>query len=196
MNHYVYQITNNINNKIYIGKRSCKCDIKDDTYFGSGYALKKAIKKYGKQNFSKTIIDICDDVEMAYELEALIVDADFIKRPDVYNLCGGGTGVGVSESSPWFGKHHSEETKTKISAAIIGKTLSDETRTKISVNNVGFKGKRHSDETKAKMSINHADMKGENNPRFGKKLSHETVAKIQATKLANKLERLNNFRIM
>ena len=43
MNHYVYEITNLVNDKKYIGKRSCKCPIEDDKYMGSGYALKKSI---------------------------------------------------------------------------------------------------------------------------------------------------------
>jgi hypothetical protein len=45
MNHYVYKITNNINGKIYVGKRSCKCNNEDDIYMGSGRNVLKAIKK-------------------------------------------------------------------------------------------------------------------------------------------------------
>jgi len=47
MKHYVYKITNNINDKIYIGKHSSK-DINRDSYLGSGIAISKAIKKYGR----------------------------------------------------------------------------------------------------------------------------------------------------
>lgn len=45
--HLIYKITNLINNKIYIGYHSTN-DIHDN-YFGSGVALNKAIKKYGKK---------------------------------------------------------------------------------------------------------------------------------------------------
>ena len=68
-NHYVYEITNLINDKKYIGKRSCKCPIEKDKYMGSGTSLKRAFKKYGKENFNKRIIAICDTVEDAYKLE-------------------------------------------------------------------------------------------------------------------------------
>lgn len=53
MFHYVYEITNNINGKKYIGKRSCHCPIEEDKYMGSGTLLLKAIDKYGIDNFSK-----------------------------------------------------------------------------------------------------------------------------------------------
>ena len=44
MLHLVYKITNNINNKIYIGAHST--ENKFDTYFGSGILISRAIKKY------------------------------------------------------------------------------------------------------------------------------------------------------
>ena len=53
MNHYVYEITNLVNGKKYIGKRSCKCPIEEDKYMGSGIAITRSIKKYGKDNFGE-----------------------------------------------------------------------------------------------------------------------------------------------
>ena len=70
MNHYVYKITNLINSKKYIGKRSCKCPIEVDEYMGSGVLMKKALKKYGVDNFSKTILKICDNEEEAFKWES------------------------------------------------------------------------------------------------------------------------------
>ena len=48
----IYLTINLINQKIYIGQTS----IGKLSYIGSGVAIKKAIRKYGKDNFSKSIL--------------------------------------------------------------------------------------------------------------------------------------------
>jgi hypothetical protein len=48
----IYMITNLINGKAYIGQHSSG----QSWYFGSGTAIKQAIKKYGKSNFKKDIL--------------------------------------------------------------------------------------------------------------------------------------------
>ena len=64
MFHYVYEITNNINGRKYIGKHST--NNLNDNYMGSGKALLKAINKYGIENFSKNILIICESEKEAY----------------------------------------------------------------------------------------------------------------------------------
>ena len=47
--HYIYEITNNINGKTYIGQRKCpknKLPETDIKYMGSGVYIKNAMKKY------------------------------------------------------------------------------------------------------------------------------------------------------
>lgn len=91
MKHYlIYQITNTINQKIYIGKHET-FNI-DDDYFGSGKYLKRAIEKYGLENFTKTILIDLKNVEEMNLLEKMVVTAEFCAREDVYNINIGGDG--------------------------------------------------------------------------------------------------------
>lgn len=53
---FVYITTNLINGKRYIGKRKFSDNWK--SYLGSGIRLKEAIKKYGRNNFVKVIVDV------------------------------------------------------------------------------------------------------------------------------------------
>lgn len=48
---FIYLIENKINNKCYVGYHSTT-DV-NDRYFGSGKLIKRAVKKYGRKNFSK-----------------------------------------------------------------------------------------------------------------------------------------------
>ena len=83
----IYKTTNLINGKFYIGKHKTK-DLNDD-YMGSGKLLKRAIAKYGVDNFHKEILHICKDEDHMNLLEAILVVPD----PEVnYNLCEGGKG--------------------------------------------------------------------------------------------------------
>lgn len=133
MNHYVYEITNLVNGKKYIGKRSCKCPIENDRYMGSGYALKKAFDKYGKEKFSKTILAICDTSDDAYLVESQYITlTNAVSSSDYYNIAGGGKGTGVGKNSANYGRKHSELTKIKMSKASKGRKLSKAQKLKIS----------------------------------------------------------------
>lgn len=99
----VYQTTNLVNNKIYIGVHKTKDPFEFDGYLGNGiyinqpntymYAKTKmecAVKKYGPKNFNRTVLSIFENEEEAYNEEARLVDEDFLKRQDVYNMILGG----------------------------------------------------------------------------------------------------------
>ena len=93
MNHYVYETTNLINGKKYIGKRSCHCSIQDDKYMGSGNLIVKAIKKYGVENFKKDILQICENEDMAYEWEKVYIEqVRAYDNSNYYNIAFGGCG--------------------------------------------------------------------------------------------------------
>lgn len=161
----VYKTTNLVNGKIYIGAYGGK----DETYYGSGTLLKKAISRYGKKNFKRDVLFQFDTLEEAYTKEAEIVNKDFIKREDVYNLQTGGNG----------GRFRivSEDTKRKIRES--KENITDETRLKMSESAKArmerdgspTAGIERSSETKQKISDNRKASgvaKGENNPMYGK----------------------------
>jgi hypothetical protein len=155
----VYKITNIINNKIYIGVH--KTNDPHDSYYGTGILISKAIKKYGKENFTKDIIATFNTPEYAFALEKLIVNEDFIKNNNTYNLCVGGLGaVGNLIPSEETKKLMSEKRKLRLPPTL-GKNLpkwTEERRQKFS-NTINKTNRRSSrlgailtKETKSKMS--------------------------------------------
>lgn len=179
----VYKTANNINNKVYIGVHG---DYSGKyNYLGSGIALKSAIKKYGKENFTHSIIKVFTSSEEAYNYEKMIVDAEFVKNPNTYNLAIGGTGNSIL----------SEETKNKISLSHKGKKvpykwITDGERNLLIKeveaasfisNNLGWNfGRTVSDETRKIQSNNR---KGKPSHRKGKTVSEETKNKTRNTML-------------
>ncbi len=91
MMYIIYKTTNIINNKFYIGLHETN-NLNDD-YLGSGIFLKKAIKKYGKENFEKEILHIFDNKQEMIMKEMEIVNLEFISRRDTYNMSMGGFGL-------------------------------------------------------------------------------------------------------
>ena len=92
MNYYIYQITNLLDEKIYIGKRTTKKEPHKDKYLGSSDLVKRAIQKYGLENFRKDILCCCYSSEELEAKEAELVNESFIKRSDTYNRHVGGKG--------------------------------------------------------------------------------------------------------
>jgi len=90
MHYTVYQTTNLINGKIYIGTHIT--DNIDDGYLGSGRIFRKAVKKYGPENFKRvTLFNFVTRSEM-FEKERELVNEEFIARKDTYNVHLGGKG--------------------------------------------------------------------------------------------------------
>lgn len=85
---YVYQITNTVNNRIYVGVH--KTNNMNDGYMGSGTLLKRAYAKHGKEKFEKLILKQFSTYNEALLYEAEVVDEDFMRRTDTYNIRTGG----------------------------------------------------------------------------------------------------------
>ena len=87
---YVYIITNDINDKTYIGIH--KTDNINDGYMGSGTLIKRAIAKYGIEHFKKEILFEFDSYEECLAKEKELVDLSFILDDNNYNVALGGFG--------------------------------------------------------------------------------------------------------
>ena len=99
----VYLTKNIINGKIYIGVHDTENPDVNDLYLGNGafanrpssYNKQKtpfhaAICKYGVKNFRRTTIKVFDTRKEALDLESLIVDENFIRLTNNYNVTVGG----------------------------------------------------------------------------------------------------------
>lgn len=89
---YVYQITNLVNGKIYVGKHKSDKHPDENGYYGSGKQILAAIKKYGIKNFKKEVLCFCSSMEEMSDKEAEVVTEEFVKRKDTYNMHKGGPG--------------------------------------------------------------------------------------------------------
>jgi len=105
--HIVYKTINIVNNKCYVGVHSTNKI--DDGYIGCGVTtgcnpnrfksprgLKEAFQKYGMHNFEREILHIFDNREEAFLKEAEIVNLDWVRSHDNYNLCLGGVISGTA----------------------------------------------------------------------------------------------------
>lgn len=109
--YYIYLTTNLINNKKYIGQHKINSTTEKDYYLGSGKLLQQAIKKYGKQNFKKEILEYCDTKEEANLLEQKYIQIyNAVENNNYYNLAIGGDGGGFEYYRDWK-KEHPEEAK-------------------------------------------------------------------------------------
>ena len=101
---FIYLIKNKVTNKKYIGKKQIKSvkklkplkgkknkrhfDVETDwkTYTSSSNDVNSDIEKYGKDNFSFSIIKFCDSKsELAYEEIKMQIQEDVLFRDDFYN---------------------------------------------------------------------------------------------------------------
>jgi group I intron endonuclease len=162
---YIYITTNKINGKKYVGK--CQRTVeKSEHYLGSGNLLKHSIKKYGKDNFIKEILEKNLNLSNIQDRERYWIKILDTKFPKGYNLTDGGEGLlnptdetrkRMSEknkklsgvNSPKYGKPVSEETKKKISEKLKNRYRSPET---IEKHKQKMLGRITSKETKKKMS--------------------------------------------
>jgi uncharacterized protein (DUF433 family) len=96
MKHYIYKITNLVNNREYIGVRSHPFP-EEDSYMSSSLILKEEIKKVGIKNFRKEILEYFDTREEADSREIELVNYLYVINPNTYNQrTGGPSGVALA----------------------------------------------------------------------------------------------------
>lgn len=159
---FIYVSTNMCNGKRYLGRRKFSEDWQ--WYYGSGAIFRKAMKKYGKENFKRDIIDIAysekelNQKEYEYSTFFNVVESD-----DWYNLVyGGGTTAGY---------HASDETKKKI----------------------GDKAKKRLSNPKNHPRYGKDGLKGKENPMFGISPKERMDEETYKTWYTKQKARLNDF---
>lgn len=194
---YIYMTTCLINNKKYIGQHYFPHLHIDNQYFGSGKMLKRALKKWGKENFAVIILEWCVSAEELNQKELYYLELfHAVTSKDFYNMWYDCCGFLSGEKHPFFGrtgkdaiaygneyfkgKHHTEHAKQlqrnaartpermKQNLSNIKKAIEANTGRPLSEEH-----KKHISETHKSRGVN----KGEDNPMFGKSLGMHPRAK-------------------
>ena len=214
---YIYLIIDLTNWKKYVGQHHYHLEKLDSNYHGSGTIISKIYKKR-PHTLKEVYLKTCYSQEELDEWEQYYINFYNTLSPNGYNLQEGGRGGVPSEDArrkmsnahkglcagekhPMFGKHHSDETKQKISkshkgkpAHNKGKPMSEETKKKLSESKKGLLsgeknpmfGKHHSDETKQKISKVH---KGKPAHNKGKPMSEKQKKKLREANTNGKLSK-------
>ena len=164
----IYIITSKVNNKFYIGssnniskrRKEHFSDLRGNRHCNQ--YLQNIYNKYGEENLIVEVIELCSELEQ-FKREQYFIDT---LNPSI-NICK------MVENNPMLGRHHTQETKDKISKANTGKKRSEETKALLTELN---KNRICSEETRTKISKS----------RTGKITSEETKQKIreaQGTKI-------------
>jgi group I intron endonuclease len=108
----IYITTNLVNGSKYIGLDTHN----NPRYLGSGKLLQKAVKKYGKENFKKEILEECETLEELKKRELYWIQKYNAKESkEFYNM--------TDTMTPTQRPHLTEEHKQNISLAKKGKKL-------------------------------------------------------------------------
>ena len=141
MKHYnykyniVYKTTNKINGKIYYGAH--RTDNLDDDYFGSGKAIKRALNKYGKENFTReTLFFFNNKNDMDDKEREIIAEEGAVADPNSYNMKEGGHGgdcgpearIKISQRTTEY--YQNPDNRVKSSEVMIDYYKNPENRTK------------------------------------------------------------------
>lgn len=180
----IYQAKNLVNGKVYIGYDTNKPFSRMKNHLSNANNLKiksyflNTIRKYGKDNFEWTILEVTNDFEYLKILEQHYIKLYNSFGSGGYNLTMGGEGAlgykptpenlkNLSESHKGF--KHSEKTKTLMSSILIGHAR-------------GFGDYKHSEERKE----NARQLMLGNKYGLGRKMTPENILKQSVRMKGNK----------
>jgi group I intron endonuclease len=164
---FIYMTKNLITGKLYIGqhKRTMNPkDIDDSWYLGSGVALRRAILKYGEENFERTILYECENESQLNYMEYVFTDFyNVVEDDNFYNMVMGGQGpkchTFTEEQKEHMRHPHkpmSPETREHRRMLDSKRVCSEETRRKLSeLAKAKLTGYKHSEQSKHNMSESH-----------------------------------------
>lgn len=157
--HLLYKTTNLLNGKYYYGIHSTN-KIEDD-YLGSGKRLRYSIRKYGKENFKREILNFFDNREELVQSEIDLLTRGILEDIHCMNLMKGGYGGFISVEQQKYrsqcgGKAFAEKLKNdkkflKEHSIRSSKRMSELLNTG-KIKRGDWNGKRHTEESKKKMS--------------------------------------------
>ena len=194
---YIYKITNNINNKLYIGQ-TIKTRPTDrfsqhkyianhlQTEKGNSY-LHRAMANYGVNNFTFEVIEQIDNTLLNERQQYWIKFYNSL-APNGYNLTQGGSGTkGYSRSQTLNEKLKRQDSNKKFYINNPQAKQKASQRTKKLWQNEEYR-KKVTDSVH-NFYDNHPDIfSGENNPMYGKKHTQEAKEKIQQAANKRKLK--------
>jgi hypothetical protein len=144
----------------------------DDDYFGGGIKIKNSIKKYGKENHTREMLEFFTSRGDLVKREIELVNKDLLKDPLCMNINLGGDGGWLLEWQRKGAKATNEKNwkdpgfieKIKKVGSKTFKRLWEENK----LSTPDWTGKTHSEESKLKIGIsNSGKQKGERNSQFG-----------------------------
>ena len=151
---YIYIITCNVNSKRYIGRKTSSIFL-GEKYLGSGLHGKRAVQKYGKENFTVQLLEECETVEELIERETFWIKYfNAVESENFYNHSPGGYHEGFLPGDLNIAK--SDRSRKINSEKHLGKKMSKEFSEKQRQIHLGkpsgMLGKKHTERFKAEQS--------------------------------------------
>lgn len=181
----IYKTINKVNGKEYIGLHRishleilCKISesgsIFSDGYLGSGILIKDAIVKYGPENMRQELIFFSENIDEVSNYEEMIVNKEYVKDSNTYNLKTGGLNYILNDSQQlsksekiknWI-KNNPDKHKERMDKI-------NKNPLKISKSAEKHRGMKRSDQTRKNIS---ESLKGSIPHNLNKKYMHDLIS--------------------